>query len=163
MKRFLTAACAAAFLFVAAGCDTVDDRGGVDVFTRTVTFSMDDAVFNGDVASVQYEVPDITSGVLEHGAVLCYFREQGTWTAMPYTFATESPDLPAVDYTITIGYGYDHRFLELFYEASTDAVDLDLQPDRTVKVVIIEDYAAGKTGVDLRDYEQVKAYYNLPD
>ena len=54
---------------------------------------------------------------------LLFFRDQGTWTAMPYTFGVESPDLPAVDYTISMGFGYELGFLEVFYEASTDAVD----------------------------------------
>ncbi|MFK7844549.1 MAG: hypothetical protein AB8G77_04550, partial [Rhodothermales bacterium] len=95
-------------LFLFSGCiiDSNDNEG-----TRTLPveflFSMDDAAINGDVASVQFTVGSVTPNVVDNGAVLAFFREQGTWTAMPYTFGIESPDLLAVDYTITMGYGYD--------------------------------------------------------
>ena len=137
--------------------------GNANVFSATFNFRANDLVVNGPVASVQYDVPAITPGVVDDGAVLAFFQEQGTWTAMPYTFAEESPDLPAVDYTITLGYGFDDRFLELFYESSTDAVDLTTQPDRLIKVVIIDGFPLGKTGIDLRDYEAVKRYFDLEE
>ena len=127
----------------------------------TFDFLVSDAVINGPVASVQYDVPAITPRVVDEGAVLGFFREQGTWTAMPYTFAEESPDLPAVDYTVTLGYGYDDQFLEVFYEASTDEIDLRDQPDRVIRIVVIDGYSSGKAGVDLTDYDAVAAYYGL--
>lgn len=164
MKVLYTAAIVAA-LFVFSACDGDDGPTGpgeyASVHAITFDFDMDDASINGPVASVQYDVPSITPSVVDDGAVLVYFREQGTWTAMPYTFAEESPDLPAVDYTITLGYGYDDEFLEVFYEASTTEVDLSAQPMREVKAVIIDDFAAGKVGVDLTDYEAVAEYYGL--
>lgn len=137
--------------------------GNANVFTVNFTYSMADATINGNVASVQYDVPGITPSVVDEGAVILYFREQGTWTAMPYTFGVESPNLEAVDYTITLGFGYDDQFIEVFYEASTDAIPLEDQPDRDIKAVIIDGFPAGKTGVDLTDYEAVKAFYGLPD
>ncbi|GIV60459.1 hypothetical protein GQ464_017520 [Rhodocaloribacter litoris] len=160
-----------ALMLVLAGCniETVGPEGppgppgNANVFTLTFTFSMADAVFNGPVASVQYEVPAITRSVVDEGAVLLFFREQGTWTAMPYTFAVESPDLPAVDYTISLGFGYDVQFLEVFYEASTEAAPLEDQPDRLMKAVVIDGFPAGKAPVDLTDYEAVRRYFGLPD
>ncbi|ARA92057.1 hypothetical protein AWN76_001990 [Rhodothermaceae bacterium RA] len=137
--------------------------GNANVFSLTFLFTMDDASISGPVASVGYEVPAITPSVVDDGAVLLYFREQGTWTAMPYTFADESPDLPAVDYTITLGYGYDDRFLEVFYEASTADIPLENQPDREIKAVIIDGFPAAKAAVDFSDYEAVRAYFNLTD
>lgn len=136
--------------------------GNANVFTVNFTYTMADASINGNVASVQYDVPGITPLVVDEGAVLLFFREQGTWTAMPYTFGVESADIAAVDYTITLGFGYDDQFIEVFYEASTDAVALENQPDREIKAVIIEGFA-GKTGVDLTDYEAVKAFYGFSD
>jgi hypothetical protein len=108
-------------------------------------------------------VPAITPSVVDGGAVLAFFREQGTWTAMPYTFAEESPDLAAVDFTVTLGFAFDDAFLELFYEASTVEVDLTQQPDRVVKVVVIDGFVLGKTGIDLTDYEEVKRYFGLEE
>lgn len=164
MNRLRTVVFATALILSVAGCETTEYyEGSTRVFSHTVPFRMRDATINGNVASVQYEMPDITSNVLEYGAVLAFFREQGTWTAMPYTFGVESPDLPAVDYTISIGYAFDRRFLEVFYEASTAEVDLRDMPDTDVKVVIIEDIGYGKQSIDLTDYEQVRAFYGLRD
>ncbi len=171
MKSLLTTGLVTLFMVLASGCEvnTVGPEGppgppgNANVFTLNFTFSMADATINGNVASVQFEAPDITRSVVDEGAVLMFFREQGTWTAMPYTFAVESPDLPAVDYTITLGFGYDVQFFEVFYEASTDAVALEDQPDRLMKAVIIDGFPAGKTGVDLTDYEAVRQYFGLKD
>ena len=135
--------------------------GNANVTALTLEFEMDEASYNGSVASAGFTVPAITPSVVDYGAVMVYFYEQGTWTAMPYMFADESPNLEAVDYTITLGYAYDDRFLEVFYEASTDAIDLSLQPDREMKVVIIDGYPAGKASPDLRDYHAVMEYYGL--
>jgi hypothetical protein len=73
------------------------------VYSFTVDFFMEDAQFNGPIASVQYDAPEISPRVVEEGAVMAYFREQETWTALPYTYGVESADLPAVDRTVTLG------------------------------------------------------------
>ncbi len=161
----------AMLMLALGGCkiDTVGPEGppgppgNANVFSLNMNFTMADAVINGNVASVQYEVPDLDKFIVDEGAVLLFFREQGTWTAMPYTFAVESADLPAVDYTITLGFGFDVGFLEIFYEASSDAVALEDQPDRLIKAVIIDGFPAGKKRIDLTDYETVKRYFKLPD
>ncbi len=139
--------------------------GNANVRSVNFTFRPIDATLNdaGDVISSQYDVPGITRSVVQDGAVLVFFREFGTWTAMPFTFGVESPDMPAVDYTVTIGYGFDEKFLEVFYEASTGEIDLREQPEREMKAVIIDGFPASKAGIDLTDYEQVKAYYGLED
>ena len=92
-----------------------------------------------------------------------FFRDQGTWTAMPYTFGVESQDLPAVDYTISVGFGYEVGFLEVFYEASTDVVDLSLLPDREMKLVVIDGFFYGKSGFDMTDWDAVSTRFNLED
>ena len=122
-----------------------------------------DASINGAVASVQYEVPDLIASVVDEGAVLLFFRDQGTWTAMPYTFGVESLDVPAVDYTISMGFGYEVGFLEVFYEASSTVVDLTLLPDREMKAVVIDGFLIGKKEIDLTDWETVKSVYGLSD
>ena len=177
MRSIRIAALVTFVLYAASGCDGVEGppgRDGLDgppgrdgrdavVFADEFVFSMADAQFDGPVASVAYDVADITPGVVDDGAVLVFFEEQETWTAMPFTFAEESPDLPAVDFTITLGYGYDDAFLQVFYEASTSEIDLSTQPDRTMKLVVISGFPASKAGLDLTDYQAVKAYYGLRD
>jgi hypothetical protein len=151
-------------LFSVAGCVFEADDERTEVRSLEVIFSMDEAVINGEVASAQFGVPSITPAVTDFGAVMAYFREQGTWTAMPYTFGEESPDLPAVDYTITLGYGYDDGLLEVFYEASTEEAPLFNQPDRRIKVVIIDDLSVSRAArLDLTNYEAVRAEFNLDD
>ncbi len=149
---------------VMTGCVFEADKDRVEVRSLEVLFTMDDAVINGPVASAQYGVPGITPEVTDFGVVMAYFREQGTWTAMPYTFGEESPDLPAVDYTITMGYGYDDGLLEVFYEASTEEAPLFDQPDCRIKVVIIDDLSiSSAANLDLSNYEAVKAEFGLQD
>jgi hypothetical protein len=131
------------------------------VYSFTVDFFMEDAQFNGPIASVQYDAPEISPRVVEEGAVMAYFREQETWTALPYTYGVESADLPAVDRTVTLGFAFEVDFLEVFYEASRPEV-LDLLPDQLIKVVIIDSFASARAaGVDLANYAEVKAHYRL--
>ncbi len=153
---------ALALLPLVAACDTTGEPARVRAIN--FNFSMRDASVRGPFASVQFDVPEIAPRVAAGGAILCFFRDQDTWTAMPYTFGIENPDLPAVDYTLTLGYAFETRFLELFYEASTDQVNFGALPDRLVKLVIIDaDVYSGKAGVDLTDWNQVKAAYGLAD
>ena len=166
MKNFLPTLTLLSFsLFFAAGCIfEADNDDGADVRALEFVFSINDAVINGDVASVQFNAPAVTPIVVDQGAILAYFREQSTWTAMPFTFADESPDLPAVDYTITMGYAYDDGLIEVFYEASTPEAPIDLQPDRRIKVVIIDDLSFSRAAnIDLNDYEAVKTQFGLDE
>ena len=137
--------------------------GNAEVFSHEVNFRMADAQVNGPVASVQYDVPGITRTVVDEGAVLVFFREQNTWTAMPFTYGYDNPDVEAVDYIVTLGFGYDVGFLEVFYELSVYSVDPRTEPDRRLKIVIIESFPIGKMPIDVTDYEQVKRYFGLPD
>ena len=157
-----------AVLFI-AGCDQgpvgppgpPGPPGDPAVYSFTVDFFMADAQFNGPIASVQYDAPEISPRVVNNGAVMAYFREQDTWTALPYTYGVESADLPAVDRTVTLGFAYEVDFFEVFYEASRPEV-LDMLPDQLIKVVIIDSFAGARAaGVDLTDYAEVKAHYGL--
>ena len=129
--------------------------GNANVFTLNFDFLLADAAINGGVASVQYDVVDINTNVVDEGAVLLFFRDQDTWTAMPYTFF--APDGSAVSF----GFGYEVGFLEVFYE--TAQVNPATLPDREMKAVIIDGFFAGKSGVDLTSWEEVAAFYNLDD
>lgn len=171
MKRTLLLS--ALVLAVLTGCEQgprgpvgpQGDPGNANVFSLNFTFSIADAIINENVASVQYDVPSITPNVVDEGAVLLYFRDQGTWTAMPFLFSYESSSLEAVDYTVNMAYGFDDEFLEVFYETSVQDTDfardvfLD-QPDREMKAVVIEGFFS-KTDIDLTDYEAVADYFGL--
>jgi len=146
-----------------AACDSSDHEGNAEVFSFPIRFDVDDADRNDNVLSQQFNVPEITPDVVRHGAVLVYFKEQGTWTAMPYTYGVESVSEPLVDYTVTLGYAFDTRFLEVFYETSADPRDIPLPSSVDMKVVIINSLPIGKNAIDLRDYEAVKRYYGLDD
>ena len=135
--------------------------GNANVFSINFDFVMADAIINEKVASVQYDVPGITPTVVDEGAVLAFFREQGTWTALPYTFGFDNPEQQAVDFIITFGFGYDDGFLEVFYEASADGVTFESLPDREMKAVVIDGFPLGNAPVDLRNYEAVKQYFGL--
>ncbi len=149
--------------FLLAACDTNEPDSVIVSFNTD--FRMADAAISGSVASVSYNVPDLTPRIVDGGVVLAFFREQNTWTAMPYTYGVESQDLVAVDYTVSLGYAFETRTFEVFYEASTDQIDLTQLPDRRIKVVLLDAAVAlGKNeGIDLRDWEQVKAAYGLSD
>ncbi len=162
MKIYTTGLLSLALISMAAGCmidETVGPTGpqgppgNANVFTLNFDFLMADAAINGNVASVQYDVPDITTGVVDEGALLLFFRDQGTWTAMPYTFYTDGGD------AVSMGFGYEVGLLEVFYE--TAFTDPALLPDREMKAVIIDGFSAFKAGIDLKDYEVVARYFNL--
>lgn len=132
-------------------------------------FDFNEAAYVGNVASVGYTMPEISRSVVDHGAVLLYFREQGTWTAMPYTFGVESADIPAVDYSVSFGFGYEHRLLEVFVELSSGSDEVwdlalsGLPNGYDMKAVIINDRAFSKNGPDPSNYEAVRDYYGLVD
>ncbi len=169
MKYSVTATFSFLVLVGLSGCvaeTTVGPEGppgNANVFTLNFLFTTADATINGSVASVQFDVPDLIPSVVDDGALLLFFRDQGTWTAMPYTFGVESPDLPAVDYTVSLGFGYEVGFLEVFYEASSTAVDLTTLADREMKAVVIDGYPFGKSSVDLTDWNTVKHLFHLKD
>ena len=165
-------------LWFGAGCDSNgpdrDDypRQDVTVRARTTTFDLqEDASFNGRFASVQYEFELLSPSVVDEGAVLVYFEEAGTWTAMPYTISFESEEVAAVDYSVTFAYAYDDNFLEIFYEASNEVAYDDGNVEElpgwndsvSVKVVVIEGFPVGRSEVDVSDYEAVKRYFNLEE
>ena len=171
MKHLVIAALAAMYL---VGCTLVTGPqgppGNANVHTVTLAFAPESAAFNGSVASRGYTVSGITPSVVDRGAVLAYFRDQGTWTALPFTIGVEDTVDANVDYTFTMGYAYDDEFLEVFIEASTadvlvwdDIVSL-LQEEYIIKVVVIDGFAAARrAGLDVSDYDAVRAFYALED
>lgn len=166
MKCFLRYVPALFLALTLAACDSSDHHDDkTDVISFEVRFDVDDADRNDNVLSQQFDVSDITPNVVDNGVVLVYFEEQGTWTGLPYTYGVESDTEPLVDYTVTLGYAYADRLLEVFFETSADpdAIISKLPSSVKMKVVIIDTFHAGKNAIDLRDYEAVKRYYGLRD
>lgn len=138
---------------------------GALVETFEVTFDVDDATEGeaGLVLFQNYEFPEITESVNNNGFVQAYYlADNDTWTAMPYTFGDESPDINAVDYTLTLGYAWNVGLVQLFYEASAPFA-LDFARSRTVKIVIADGRAAATAGVNWSDYSSVKQHFDLEE
>lgn len=164
MKRFYYVALILLVVFW-AGCDSTEpETAMIRTFQETVDLSKGALNQTGDVASVQLNFPEITPAVEDWGAVLVYYWDQNSWTALPFTTSFDDPDLQAVSYTMTLGYAHWAGTLEVFRESSTS----DVSPREGIgpidlKIVIISDFAASKAGIDLRNYEEVKRYFKLPD
>lgn len=127
----------------------------------TASFNMADAIVDGTIATVVFDAPEVTARVVQTGMVMVYVREAGTWTALPYTYGVESPDLPAVDYTVSLGYAFETGLVEVFYDVS-NPVALDLVPNRTVKVVVIRGDAV-TYDVNWTDFDDVQSHFGLSD
>jgi hypothetical protein len=135
--------------------------GDAAVETFIVDFIVEDALHEETFLSQVYDAPEVTRGVVEQGMVTAYYREQGTWTAMPYTYGVESPDLAAVDYTVTFAYAYEEGFVELFYEVSNEAAFPSLV-DREVKFVVLYGSPVNFS-VGWSDYSEVAQRFNLEE
>jgi hypothetical protein len=136
--------------------------GDPAVRSFVVEFDASAAAVNGLFVSATYDAPEISPRVVESGMVTAYVREQGTWTAMPYTYGVESPDLPAVDFTVTLGYAYEVDFVEVFFEVSTPAA-IETLGDRTVKFVVLDGSPASYATVNWADYASVAARFGLEE
>ncbi|HET6568739.1 MAG TPA: hypothetical protein VFG50_12300 [Rhodothermales bacterium] len=164
MKQLLPSLSVVLFAVALVGCDGAGnryDRAGV--LSVPFTFDVNGAVKNGNVLSEQIDFPEITQRVVDLGAVMVYFEEQDTWTALPYTYGVESATEPLVDYTVTLGYAFDTHLVEVFYETSADPDVLSLPGSVRMKAVIFDAIPTGKNAPDLRDYQAVKRYYGLDD
>lgn len=170
-------ALALAFLFILTACDGPTGPrgpagpGGAQVSSFTIEYDLDQIQRSDFVANERYDFPEIDANVIRDGAVLGYYRDLvGTWSALPYTFSVEAADdPPRVDYTFDLNYAFGAGTIDVFVEASSSdpvvwdeirATELFSAP-LDIKIVIIQDYVAGKTGPDLSDYEAVAAYYGL--
>ncbi len=171
MKARLTVPAVLVLLFAVAACDSAPAPEHVtSVSSFEVIYHVQDVTFSGPYALVQFREPRISPGVVEDGAVLAYARIAETWTALPYTYGVESLELPAVDYTVTLGYAFSTGLLEVFYDLSVTDPDLQRDivferlPERTlIKVVVIEDFLATRRAVDVSSYEAVRRHFGLEE
>jgi hypothetical protein len=164
------------------GCDNDDyerrppPRDQVDVRDFEVEFDVDEADFEGAIASAAFEAPELTPEVVDNGLVMAYVRVTNvfgddTWRALPYTYGVEfeDPDTdeePPVDYTVTLGFAYEVDFFEVFYELSAydDFVwdQLAERGPRRIRVVAFTEAAArSNAALDFDDYEAVQERFDL--
>jgi hypothetical protein len=163
-----------------SGCDSdaSDERERPAVRSFEVTFDVDDADFSEEasIASTAYDAPEITPRVMQNGLVMAYARVDNgfgerIWRALPYSYGVEfSPDTtgrePAVDYTVTLGFGYEIERVEVFYELSAydDFVwdRLAERGPRRIRVVVFSEEAALRNqSLDVSDYEAVRRRFDL--
>ena len=183
MMRVYATVLALLLALTSAGCETVDsapyeDDVETDVYSFALTLHYSDLVHNGFVASRAWDRVDIPLSTVRNGAVVAYYYDEGTWTALPTTLGLEKPDEPLVDYTVTFGYAFEEDFFELYLEASTDDPliwNADPEDDivqiaeifggaTDIKVVVIDSYVPMRRSVvDLSDYEAVRDYYGLEE
>lgn len=149
------------------GRDGRDGAEGTFAISIPFIFDLDIDTRSGAVASAAFDMPEITPSVTDNGAVIVYFFDQGTWTALPFTIGLESLDEPLVDYTVTFGYAFDDALLEVFLEASTDddivweEIDGFFGGGVDMRAVILNGVAAGQATVDFADYDAVMHHFNL--
>ena len=166
-SRFLLFLSLVALVAALTGCDSNeydDPRDRPAMRSFEVTFDLDEASFEGPIASIAYDAPEITREVVRNGMVMAYVREADTWTALPYTYGVEAPDRPAVDYTVTLGHAHDVHFFEVFYELSVndEQVWSEIPQERRIKVVAFSGAAVQRNQhLNFRDYEAVKQHFEL--
>ncbi|OZC02016.1 hypothetical protein [Rubricoccus marinus] len=159
--------------------------------TRTASFDTDDIQGTSDRDEVEDALRFAGDGALvllyaDNELILDVSTTGQTYTPLPVTVGYEvelDSGLPVVEYTITYTYAFDNEdlYVDVLSSARSDSFPgadqdpgvlfADLLPNEIeMRLVTLEAdvYARksaelGKTGIDLRNYEQVKAVFNLPD
>ncbi len=178
-KPFLFSAFLALVLFMSScvgpegppgfdGRDGLDGRDGQDGLSAySVTYSMTAADWEangqpgdeGHFLFLDIDVPEITFNVVESGLVMAYYREleNDPWIALPYTFISHDPN---TNYIETLDFIYAQRYFSL----KSQATDREATPfEGFVRIVVADAIPLGKNEIDLRDYDQVAAYYGLKE
>lgn len=176
-RPFLSALALVGLIGFSAGCDTYQDVVviGNDIIVRNFSFSGNNLDVNADasIGSYHREVDEMTSDIVDDGAVLLYADGDlildggaGTWTALPYTQAVDFDDDLIVDYTLTFTYSYDLQDLYVDIIGSATGLTFEDLPRTDFKLVLIPgDLYVGnaKTGIDYSNYEAVRQAYNIAE
>ncbi len=158
--------------------------------TRTASFDTDDIQGNGDRDEVEDALRLAGDGALvllyaDNELILDVETTGQTYTPLPVTVGYETEldnGLPVVEYTVTYTYAFDNEdlYVDVLSSARSDSfpgADQDagvlfvglLPNEIEMRLVTLEaDVFARKsselkTAIDLRNYEQVKSVFNLPD
>ncbi|RMG16489.1 MAG: hypothetical protein D6730_25050 [Bacteroidetes bacterium] len=112
---------------------------------------------NGFFMAVDLDVPEITTGIVNSGLVLLYYREQDSdpWIALPFTRISHDPE-----FIETFDFIYDTGFVGLQSMAS----DRGATPyTGTVRIVIADAIPVGKMSLDTQNYEAVAAFLGITE
>jgi len=141
----------------------VGQDGNANVVSKTFTATQiswtDKTIYGTNYKVATLNMPEITQNIIDNGAVLVYggFFWESPWSALPISFFETGK-------TSYYTYGIATGKVTLRVHNSTNAVPST--PGIPFRVVVIEGKAAGKArsnGVNLNDYEQTKAYFNLKE
>lgn len=134
--------------------------GVVDVYSYYYTvFESDWDTFGepgigfGYIASMDF--PEITEDVLNYGAVLIYLYQDGSLFSLPTTFVNSADGGYLTSIWLTLNLG---EVLVTFQ----DSDGLTVNPEeQEFKVVIIDGYFNTPLSLNLKNYDEVKNYFNL--
>ncbi|MDX1439006.1 MAG: hypothetical protein R3284_03795 [Rubricoccaceae bacterium] len=177
LRHFLATAAIVGLIGFSAGCDAYQDVVviGNDIIVRNFSFSGSNIDVNqdGSIGSYHREVDELTSDIVDDGAVLLYADGElildggaGTWTALPFTQGVDIDDDLIVDWTLTFTYSYDIQDLYVDIIASATGFTFDDFPRTDFKLVLIPGnlyVGSGKAGIDYSNYEAVRQAYGIAE
>lgn len=113
----------------------------------------DPGVGFGYIGSMNF--PEITEDVLNYGAVLVYLYQDGSLYSLPTTFINSADGGYLTSIWLTLNLG---EVLVTFQ----DSDGLTVNPgNQEFKVVIIDGYINIPSSLNLKNYDEVKKYFNL--
>ncbi len=125
------------------------ENGNANVISKEYTIT--NWVKNGDYYQGEINCPAITQEILDKGAVVCYVKSaDSSYFSIPITMIINGQ-------VVSISSSIKKEWLIIRVAATAP---LSTPEDLTFKVVIINGNQA-RIKVNLNDYEEVKAYYNL--
>lgn len=131
---------------------------GVVVVTFTLDASRFTSSTTGTTETYLESMPELTSEVFSGGAVLAFFKSPtgGRWLALPLV-------LPITNNTLTITYGFEPGiFVVLLIHETTTSVASIFDGDLIRVVIIPPPETRLLSGLDVRNYKEVKAVFRLP-
>jgi hypothetical protein len=145
---------------------SIGATGGINLTVIDMTYYPSDFTTYGTYGQAQYRssvttsIPAITQDVYDAGMVLVYYQGSGTtpppWYSLPQTLYETN-----YSYTMTYASYLGGVNVQLYPSDLMSAVP---NFNITVKIIVVPPYM-GKTSinVDWKDYNAVKAYFNLKD
>jgi len=136
----------------------LDARNSVSSFYYTIyedeweTFGVPGVGF-GYTGSMDF--PEITENVLNYGAVLVYLYQDNSLFSLPTTFINAGDGGYLTTIWVTLKYG---EIVITFQDSDGNTIN---PGDQEFKVVIIEGGIPIPKSLNLKNYEEVKKYFNL--
>jgi hypothetical protein len=140
------------------------DPGNANVASSTVTVYASDWYWQDPSWRVDLNYFAISSGITDHGAVLVYMNQNGTWRQLPMTyFYSEAVNGVMTNFASTIEVSTYDEGVSLFWTES-DLNNIGSPATHQFKIVVIASaYYSAHSDLDYSDYNTVKAFYNLAD